>query len=95
MCEASQMSEDILSEDIELTENVRQGGTVKESMRRKQKEEEESGAHVLVKLRYGRVPVIITLHNEEEFEPLFRNSLYLLHLVPSPCASIQPGGLNI
>lgn len=28
MCQASQMSEDILSEDIELTENVRQGGTV-------------------------------------------------------------------
>lgn len=40
------MSEDILSEDIELTENVRQRGTVKEHIRRKQKE--ESGAHVLV-----------------------------------------------
>lgn len=49
MCQASQMSEDILSEDIELTENVRQGGTVKESMRGKQKE--ETGAHVLVWLR--------------------------------------------
>lgn len=40
------MSEDILSEDIELTENVRQGETMKENMRRKQKE--ETGVHVFV-----------------------------------------------
>lgn len=62
MCQASQMSEDILSEDIELTENVRQGGITKESTRRKQKE--ETGAHVLVLLRYSRAPVIIMLPNK-------------------------------
>lgn len=67
MCQASQMSEDIPSEDIELAENVRQGGTMRESMRRKQKEEEERGAQVLLWLRYGRVAVIIMLPNEEGF----------------------------
>lgn len=40
MCQASQMSEGILSEDIELTENVRQEETIKEK--------EKTGAHVFV-----------------------------------------------
>lgn len=39
----------------------------RESTRRKQKEEEERGAQVLLWLRYGRVAVIIMLPNEEGF----------------------------
>lgn len=64
MCPASQMSEDILSEAIEPTENVRQRRTMKEIMRRRQGWG-GTDAHLLACLRYGRAPVIIMFHNKK------------------------------
>ena len=74
------MSEDILSKDIEPTENVRQGGSMNESMGRKQKE--ETGAHVFVCLRYGRAPVIIMLPNDSGFDLNYCCDLFPLELIP-------------